>query len=472
MTDISYKKCLDEMYGLGRFGIKLGMETTKGILHTLGSPEKQFKSIHIAGTNGKGSIASYIASILCAAGIKTGLYTSPHLIKFNERFIINNCEASDDDVVEAYLAVKNADNGERKATFFEIATAMAFYLFGREKVEWAVIETGMGGRLDATNVLQPAVSVISNLSIEHTMYLGNTIEEIAMEKGGIIKKKTPVVSGVTQTAALDVLKKIAEKQSAPFYLYGKDFTISRNLLKTSALETNGNLVQSNENYFDYHGIKNKWTGLKINLKGEHQIGNSAIALAAIEIALTGTDAYLNLSCSSKTNTDSHKTEDSHKTDSQQMEINVRKGLLTATWPGRLEYIIENPIVILDGAHNLDAAKNLGRYLRKELKGANLTMVIGILDDKPYKAMLKHIIADAGRIIFTKADIERSLEPEVLREYAMKITKAEIKIIDTVAGAVDEAISNSSGSDQIICVAGSLYVAGEARQRIQERYIKK
>ncbi len=468
MTDISYKKCLDEMYGLGRFGIKLGMETTEGILHTLGSPEKQFKSIHIAGTNGKGSIASYIASILCASGIKTGLYTSPHLIKFNERFIINNCEASDDDVVEAYLAVKKADNGDRKATFFEIATAMAFYLFGREKVEWAVIETGMGGRLDATNVLKPAVSVISNLSIEHTMYLGNTIEEIAMEKGGIIKEATPVVSGVTQASALSVLEKIAEEKAAPFYLYKKDFTTSRIFLKTRAADINGNLAHDNENYFDYHGIKNKWINLKTNLKGKHQIENSAIALAAIEIALAG--ACINSSCSSNINTSCRST-DAQPAGPLQMETNVRKGLLTTTWPGRLEYIMENPIVILDGAHNLDAAENLGRYLREELKGAKLTMIIGILDDKPYKAMLKHIIADAGRIIFTKADIERSLEPEVLKEYAVKITKAEINIIDTVAGAVDYAISNSSDSDQVICVAGSLYVAGEARQRIQERYIK-
>ncbi len=451
MTDISYKKCLDEMYGLGRFGIKLGMETTEGILDALGSPEKKFKSIHIAGTNGKGSIASYIASILCASGFKTGLYTSPHLVKFNERFVINNCEVSDDDVVEAYLAVKKADTGERKATFFELATAMGFYLFGREEVEWAVIETGMGGRLDATNVLKPAVSVISNLSIEHTMYLGNTIEEIAMEKGGIIKEKIPVVTGVTQASALSVLKKTAERKKSPFYLYGKDFTTG------AAFSTAGtDLTCTSEILFDYNGIKNKWKGLQTGLKGDHQIGNATLALAAVEIALTGTDADFSRSACGFT-------------DFAQMEKNVRKGLMETTWPGRLEYIMENPVVILDGAHNLDAAENLGRYLKEKVKCRHLTMVIGILDDKPCEPMLRFLTAEADRIIFTKAAIERSLEPAVLKEYAMRITKAEISIIDDVAEAVDFAVKNSSDRDAV-CVAGSLYVAGEARKSIQERFL--
>ncbi len=446
MTDISYQKCLNEMYGLGRFGIKLGMETISGILNELGSPEKKFKSIHIAGTNGKGSIASYIASILCAAGFKTGLYTSPHLVRFNERFVINNCEVSDNDVVEAYLAVKNADNGARKATFFELATAMGFYLFGREEVEWAVIETGMGGRLDATNVLQPKVSVISNLSIEHTMYLGDTIEKIAKEKGGIIKQNTPVVTGVRQLSALSVLNKIAEKKSAPLYLYGRDFstnTVASHTVPTGKGETAMHTDSSHEadNLFDYNGINNKWTKIQTKLKGEHQIENAAIALAAMEMVLM---------------------------DCQQLETCVKKGLVAAEWPGRLEYIMKNPTIILDGAHNLEAAKNLGKYLKNNIKKSALTIIIGILDDKPYEAMLKHIIENPKRIIFTKADIERSLAPSVLKECAMKFTDAEMITINRVADAVDFAIENSSKSD-VICVAGSLYVAGEARSKIQKKY---
>lgn len=443
MKAIAYQQCLDEMYGRGRFGIKLGVETTEAILKGLDSPEKKFKSIHIAGTNGKGSIASYIASILCAYGFKTGLYTSPHLVKFNERFSINGCQASDDDVVEAYLAVEKVDQGERKATFFELATAMAFYLFARDKVEWAVIETGMGGRLDATNILKPEVSVISNLSIEHTMYLGNTIKEIAREKGGIIKDRTPVVSGVTQTSALSVLRKIAEEKSAPFYLYKKDF---------KAWTCPG---KAPDNSFTYDGIRNIWTDLKTNLHGEYQIENSAIAIAALEMISH------EFPMTPPTSTDTRR-------DVHTLEAAVRKGLATTKWPGRLEYIMENPVVILDGAHNLDAAENLGRYLKKKVNGRRLTMVIGILDDKPYKSMLEYIIPCADRIIFTKADIERSLEPLVLKEYAMKITHAETDIINTVAGAVDHALESASKSD-VICIAGSLYVAGEARKRIKDLF---
>ncbi|MBW1940778.1 MAG: bifunctional folylpolyglutamate synthase/dihydrofolate synthase, partial [Deltaproteobacteria bacterium] len=183
------------MYGLRRFGIKLGLETIGKILETLGNPHKSFKCIHVAGTNGKGSIASALASILHASGYKTGLYTSPHLVRFNERICINNEPVSDEDVINSYEKVKKVqEKADRGLTFFEYTTAMAFYEFGRQKVDWAVIETGMGGRLDATNIIEPSISIISNLSIEHTTYLGNTIAQIAEEKGGIIKENTPVVT--------------------------------------------------------------------------------------------------------------------------------------------------------------------------------------------------------------------------------------------------------------------------------------
>ena len=198
MKKNSYQKCLDKIYKLGRFGIKLELDTISNILNLLDNPEKKYNLIHVAGTNGKGSTATYIASILQKAGFKTGVYTSPHLVKFNERIAINGRHISNDDVVNAYEAVNKVDTGERKATFFEIATAMGFYYFAKKSVQWAVIETGMGGRFDATNIIKPKVSVITNLSIEHTDYLGNTIKALAKEKGGIIKACTPVVTGVSQ----------------------------------------------------------------------------------------------------------------------------------------------------------------------------------------------------------------------------------------------------------------------------------
>ncbi|MBF0389835.1 MAG: bifunctional folylpolyglutamate synthase/dihydrofolate synthase [Desulfamplus sp.] len=442
MKTISYSECLKEMFALGRFGIKLELETTAAILQRLGEPQKRFCSIHIAGTNGKGSIASYIASILQFSGFKTGLYTSPHLIKFNERFCINGSMVSDDEVVESYLAVKEADIGDRKATFFEISTAMAFYLFAKHNVDWAVIETGMGGRLDATNVLNPEVTVISNLSIEHTEYLGNTLEEIAAEKAGIIKQNTPLITGVHQPSALEVIYKIAQKRSAPIYQYGKDF---------NAVESRSNGNDDNiGTKFSYSGINVMWHDMETSLKGEHQIQNSAIALAACETIM---DRY-------------GLTQDS-----------IKKGLKETKWAGRLEYILQNPMVIIDGAHNLDAAQNLAKYLKKHHSQNQLTMVIGILSDKPYKEMLSYFLGVADRVIFTRANIDRSLDPNILKDFATTITDAKIEIIENVGDAVSYAINqaiddekgkqkdNQSSKSASICIAGSLYVAGEARDKI-------
>ena len=217
MTKISYQECLKTIYKLGRFGIKLELDAIKDILFRLDNPHKKFKTVHVAGTNGKGSTATYIASILQAAGFKTGVYTSPHLVRFNERITINGKEISDDEVVNAYEAVHAADTGKRSATYFEIATAMGFYYFAKETVDWAVIETGMGGRFDATNVIIPETCVITNLSIEHTEYLGKTIRALAWEKGGIIKPYVPVVTAVSQPSGRGVLENIAKDEELMAY---------------------------------------------------------------------------------------------------------------------------------------------------------------------------------------------------------------------------------------------------------------
>ncbi|MBF0228437.1 MAG: bifunctional folylpolyglutamate synthase/dihydrofolate synthase [Desulfamplus sp.] len=451
METISYAECLKEMFALGRFGIKLELETIADILKKLGEPEKKFQSIHIAGTNGKGSIASYIASILSCSGFKVGLYTSPHLIKFNERFCINGNMVSNEDVVEAYLAVKQADIGERKATFFEISTAMAFYLFAKENVEWAVIETGMGGRLDATNVLKPEVTVISNLSMEHTEYLGDTLEKIAAEKGGIIKYNTPLVTGVAQESAIEVLKNIAQKESSPIYIYGNDFTA----IKSCEVELGTK--------FTYNGMGVVWENMETQLLGEHQVQNSAIALAVCELLMNKQNQ--------QTNKDIHII-DKNKRLTQE---SIRKGLSLTKWAGRLEYILKKPLVIIDGAHNLDAAENLSKYLAKQhsLTATNnpskLTMIIGILNDKPYKEMLKYLLPVADQIIFTRANIDRSLDPIVLEEFAITIGSVKTKVIENVDNAVEYAIKNAT-ENACICIAGSLYVAGEAREKILKDFI--
>ncbi|MCP4673724.1 MAG: bifunctional folylpolyglutamate synthase/dihydrofolate synthase, partial [Desulfobacula sp.] len=265
MKTNSFQQCLDKIYRLGRFGIKLELDTIKNILNQLDNPEKKYNLVHVAGTNGKGSTATYIASILQKAGFKTGIYTSPHLIKFNERMAINGRQISNDDVVDAYEAVHKVDTGERKATFFEIATAMGFYYFAKQNVEWAVIETGMGGRFDATNIIKPKVSVITNLSIEHTDYLGNTIKALAGEKAGIVKAGIPVVTGVSQPSGIKVIKKTAKVNSSDLHIYKKDFSIRKN---------------RGQNTYNYKGLNNNFNNLIKPLPGDHQKENLGLALAA------------------------------------------------------------------------------------------------------------------------------------------------------------------------------------------------
>jgi dihydrofolate synthase/folylpolyglutamate synthase len=417
-----YDKILKSMYSLRRFGIKLGLSTIRKILKGLENPQNNFSSIHVAGTNGKGSVASALASILNASGYKTGLYTSPHLERFNERITINNQPISNANVVEAYKAVKLVHYGDREPTFFEFATAMAFYVFSRQNVDWAVIETGMGGRLDATNIIKPALSIITNISVEHREYLGNTIARIAGEKGGIIKRYTPVVTGIKQKRAVAVVKEIAKARSAPFFRLGDDFRVRRN--KSGA--------------FTYFGTENTWPDLHTGLLGNYQVDNSALVVAACEVL------------------------NRKKTDIPLKSI--REGLENNNWPGRLEVVSKNPFILLDGAHNLIAARNLAKYLSNNLSNRNITLVIGILDDKPYKAMLKSLLPICSSAILTSPKIDRALSPEKLFAAAENLI-SDITIIPDVGKAVNHAIKSARPGDAV-CIAGSLYVVGEAKKVLE------
>jgi dihydrofolate synthase/folylpolyglutamate synthase len=414
------------MYGLRRFGIILGLETIRNILKELGNPQDRFKCIHVAGTNGKGSIASALATILQAAGYKTGLYTSPHLVKFNERICINREPISNDAVVTAYEAVKSVHYGDREPTFFEFSTAMAFYEFSRQNVDWAVIETGMGGRMDATNIIRPEVSIISNISLEHQSYLGDTLGKIAAEKGGIIKKGIPVVTAATQDAVISVFREIAEKQAAPFYRLGDEFQAKR----------------TPDGAFTYQGIENTWPDMRTGLSGSYQVDNASLVLAACEIIRNGTNLSL---------------------------AHIREGLAQNVWAGRLEVVSKSPFVLLDGAHNLAAAENLAAFLSASLTGRKITLVAGILDDKPYDAMLKAMLPVCSRAIFTAPEIDRALPPERLESVAKDIIQ-DITIIPNVGKAVNYAMKSAS-SDEVICIAGSLYVVGEAKTELKNYHFQ-
>jgi dihydrofolate synthase/folylpolyglutamate synthase len=372
-------------------------------------------------------VAAALAAILHQAGFSVGLYTSPHLIRFNERIRINNNQISNSAVVQAYRAVRRVHSGERQPTFFEFATAMALFEFGRRKVDWAIIETGMGGRFDATNVIEPALCVITNISLEHREYLGNTLSQIAREKAGIIKDRVAVVTAVKQKQAISVIHKTAKQKKATPYQLGKEFKVKRN---------------SNAS-FSYYGIDNKWTNLRTCLAGDHQISNAALALAAIEL-LNRKGGSISLA-------------------------HIQKGLANISWPGRLDIVCNNPLILLDGAHNLIAARNLARYLATHLAGRKISMIIGILDDKPYEAMLKSLLPVAYRTILTRAKIDRALDPQQLKAVAKDII-SDISIMPDVAQAVKYAV-DSAGDDEAICIAGSLYVVGEAMEAFEKGLIK-
>jgi dihydrofolate synthase/folylpolyglutamate synthase len=422
-SENKYENCLQTMFGLRRFGIKLGLSTIKNILGSLGNPQDKFKCIHIAGTNGKGSIAAILAAVLTASGYKTGLYTSPHLVRFNERICIDHIPISNENVIAAYEAVRKTHFGSREPTFFEYTTAMAFFEFKRQHVDWAIIETGMGGRLDATNIIHPALSIISNISIEHKSYLGHTIAEIAREKAGIIKEKTPVITGVKQKSAIAVVEDIATDRLAPLYRLGQQFKVRRNKKQT----------------FTYFGMENTWHNMQTGLLGNFQVDNAAMALAACEI-LGRDQAVLPIDA-------------------------IRTGLLKTIWPGRLEVVSKAPYIILDGAHNLHAARNLAVYLSEHLADRRITLVAGMLDDKPYHAMLQHLLPVCSRVILTRPKINRALPTETLNIAARQMI-SDITCIDDVGKAVQHAIQTTA-HDEVICIAGSLYVVGEAKAAFEK-----
>ncbi|WP_027358317.1 bifunctional folylpolyglutamate synthase/dihydrofolate synthase [Desulforegula conservatrix] len=414
----AYYKCIQTLFSLGRFGIKPGLETIRHLLEKLGSPEKKIKSVHIAGTNGKGSTASSIASILSASGIKTGLFTSPHLIRFNERISINGEHISDSEVVEFYEKVKQADTGERPATFFEYATAMAFCFFAENGVEYAVIETGMGGRLDATNTITPCASIITTISKDHESFLGNTISSIASDKSGIIKTGVPVITGVRNREALKVIENEAEGSNSF-------------LLK---IDTDFSLIRSPDSSYYYKGNNNDFIGnIEIRLNGDHQIDNTALCIAACNILK----------------------------DQRITKNSIRNGLKLVSWPGRLEYVSKNPFIILDGAHNPEATEKLCTYLKTMHRDKPVLFIIGMMKDKDHTQSLKPIAGLNPRIIITESKSLRAEKAEELGSFL----KESFGITSTVIPDLPEAIKkglSTKNPEEIICITGSLYIVGEAK----------
>lgn len=413
------------LYRLRRFGIQLGLATISRLMRGLGNPQDQYRCIHVAGTNGKGSIAAILSSVLAHGGYKVGLYTSPHLVRFNERIQINGCPISDEAVAEAAEAAQRIYTQGEPPTFFECATAMALHHFALARVDWAVLETGMGGRYDATNVVRPEVSIISNISIEHTEYLGNTLAEIAAEKAGIIKRGTGLVTGTRKKNALRVIEQAASEKGAPLLRMGKEIKIRK--------ERDGS--------FSYLGEKRRWPRLKVGLLGDHQMTNAGLALGALELLM---DKDLNLS-----------------------DEAIYTGLAAARWPGRLEVVSKDPLILLDGAHNPSAVKSLKTFLENGMAARRIILVLGILKDKAWKPMLRDLAGIADRMILTKPRYERAADPEELAAFVRPI-KQDLRVISPLPDAVSLALDEARHGD-LVCITGSLYTVGEAKAYLETRH---
>ncbi|MDD5773085.1 MAG: bifunctional folylpolyglutamate synthase/dihydrofolate synthase [bacterium] len=451
---MNYDKAIDFLYSLERFGIQFGLEKITYLLSLLNDPQDTFKSIHIAGTNGKGSTSSFIASVLKESGLKTGLYTSPHLVDFRERIQINGVlipRKKLTEIVEKLIPlVRKTNNKLGDLTYFEVSTAIAFEYFKEEKVDFACIEVGMGGRLDATNVITPLVSIITSIGFDHTKELGNTLGKIAFEKAGIIKKNVPLVCGVTEKEPLNVIRKICKKKNSKIYLLSKDF-VGAGLARLSGRQVpalkKGIRVPISQK-FSYKGIYENSTDYDISLLGEYQIQNASMALAVIEIL--GRDSEIGA-----------------------ITINlndIRKGLKNAKWPGRFEIVCRAPTIIIDGAHNPPGASVLAKSLRRYFPDKKINFILGILKDKDISGIVKELMPLADKIIVTSPHCDRASsldeQAKIVRKYhkdveavypIRKAIKRMVGLIRRLQGVVQK--------NEIICITGSLYTVGEARKAL-------
>lgn len=420
---------LDSLTGSG---IRLGLQRTEAVLSYLGNPHYYLNTIHVAGTNGKGSTAAIISSILEGSGYKVGLYTSPHLDNFQERIKINGISIPDERAGQLIRRVRQLIEGDSQGsslTYFEFITAMALSYFAQKKVDIAILETGMGGRFDATNVVRPLVSVITSIGIDHTKYLGNTLLAIAREKAGIIKAGGRTVCAHLSPKVRRFMEEYCQTIEVKVRFYGKDFWVKR-------LEGG-----KDGQRFNFFSREKRYNDLRLSLLGNHQIINAA---TAIEVC--------------------------HQLNEVGFVIqpgDIRRGLEKVCWEGRLEIMAYDPIIVLDGAHNPQAVKALVAAIKKIFSFKKIFIIFGVLQDKNYAIMIKNIsslFANNLVIIITKPSTPRGAGVDLVEKEFIKRGQKPI-IIEDVTKAITQ-VKDLSTSEDIICITGSLYTVAEARKAIK------
>jgi dihydrofolate synthase / folylpolyglutamate synthase len=433
-TELAYNQALDYLYSFVDYSLKKSSELAKAdfnldrmraLMALLDNPEKKYPCLHVAGTKGKGSTCALMASALTAAGYKTGLYSSPHLQDFVERIQIDNQPVSHAQLVELVEEVKPHVAAVPKLTTFEITTALGFLHFAQQNVEAAVIEVGLGGRLDATNVVTPRVSVITSLSYDHMAVLGNTLTLIAGEKAGIIKPGIPVVSSPQVDEALVVLERVAKERHAPLTLVGREvlFTAGEHSMdgQKLSLRRKQKTEKSQESVI-----------LRVPLLGQHQLVNATTAYAALKAS--GLDVS---------------------------DAAIRKGFAEVSWPCRFEIMRREPPVILDSAHNLDSFEKLAQTLEDYFPGRPVLLIFGSSEDKDVEGMLRALKGRLKLVLATKAVHPRAIEPEKIVETANRLgVRAEA--VAPVEAALARALELAAGSGEIILSAGSMFVTAEVK----------
>lgn len=431
-----YGEALEFLTNLTKFGINLGLGRISELLKRLGGPHLGLRIVHVGGTNGKGSTSAMLASILKEAGYRTGAFTSPHLHSYTERFRINGVE-----IIPAVLAGLIEEikppledmvrDGYEHPTEFEVLTATAFLYFKRQEVDFLVMEVGLGGDIDSTNVANALLSVITNVTMDHMDYLGNSIEDIAMIKAGIIKPGIPVITAA-EGAALEVIEKVCRKKNCRLVLIGRD-------VKWEQISAS---VEGQD--FTIRGLKDEYRDLKLFLLGRHQLVNAATVVAAVEI-LTEKGAVIS-------------------------PADIQKGLAAARWPGRFEIMCRDPLVVIDGAHNLEGARSLRRVLEEIFPGHGMVLVIGVLGDKEREKVVSELAPLARAVVVTRPNSPRAGN---WRELAVEAGRyvSEVYLKESIAEALNQAVSLARPGE-MVCITGSLYMIAEARELILKNSLSK
>lgn len=425
---MNFEEATEFLRNLTKFGFNFGLGRIEELLKRLGSPHQKLQVIHISGTNGKGSTLTMTAGILQAKGYKVGTFTSPHLHSYCERYKINGTDISRERIAELLTRLrphleKMVAEGFEHPTEFEVSTALGFVHFYEEKVDFLVLEVGLGGAIDSTNVVTPLVSVITNVAMDHMDYLGNTITEIATVKAGIIKPGMPVVTAADEPDAIKVIRETSQNNKCRLVEVGRD--VIWKIVRSS--------VEGQE--FDLRTVQNSYKGLLIRLIGHHQIVNAATAVAAVE-ALAEHGYFF---------------ED---------EI-IRAGLAKAVWPARLELVRADPRVLLDGAHNLHGSIALKKALTEVFSYRNLILVFGMLGDKEREKVVAQLAPLAKAVVITKPNSPRAGDWQKIADEVRKFA-GEVYLIEDIHSAVQKGMS-LAGPEDLVCVTGSLYMVAEARE---------